>query len=130
MVDEEPIFKRHEVPPAAREACLAAGGTAVSRAASLAWARLLAEPQTLQRYGAWSGQEPLPGWLSELLQRFLVSEECQVSKLWAMSPMAARLCQWLRARLECHRVLMRMEEDRQNMGDLSTQLLEVWPLRL
>ncbi|OLP96043.1 hypothetical protein AK812_SmicGene21767 [Symbiodinium microadriaticum] len=49
---------------------------------------------------------------------------CLSSALWPLSPAASRLSAWLEARLDSHRVLMRMEEARQSMGDLSSQLLQ------
>ncbi|CAK9054336.1 Dynein axonemal heavy chain 9 (Axonemal beta dynein heavy chain 9) (Ciliary dynein heavy chain 9), partial [Durusdinium trenchii] len=129
-----PIFRRMAIPSHAQMAAVAAAGGAVgtpkvskppTRSETFAWAKLLAEPKSLDFFSAWDGNQPLPGWLAEVLQRFLISPDCHSSNLWSMSPAASRLSQWLHARLECHRVLMRMEDDRQSMGDLSTQLQEV-----
>eukprot|EP00435_Cladocopium_sp_Y103_P073486 s200_g43.t2 len=130
-----PIFKRRRVPSSAlAAACAAAGGAQVgvlkvsktpTRAEIFEWADALAKPQTLEVFNSWDGTQPLPGWLAEVLQSFLLSPDCHFSTLWSMSPAASRLSQWLHGRLECHRVLMRMEDDRQSMGDLSTQLIEV-----
>lgn len=132
--EDVPIFKRRRVPISAlAAACAAAGGQVgvpkvsktPTRAEIFEWADALAKPQSLEMFSSWDGAKPLPGWLAEVLQSFLLSPDCHSSTLWSMSPAASRLSQWLRGRLECHRVLMRMEDDRQSMGDLSTQLIEV-----
>ncbi|CAJ1363414.1 unnamed protein product [Effrenium voratum] len=96
-----------------------------SRAEMFDWAKTLAAAETLDTLSAAAAGQALPGWLAEVLEKFLACPDCEASQLWAMSPAAARISQWLRARLACHRVLMRMEDERQSMGDLSSQLVEV-----
>eukprot|EP00913_Durusdinium_trenchii_P027909 g26169.t1 len=95
-----PIFRRMAIPSHAQMAAVAAAGGAVGTPK-------VSKPPTR----------------SETLDEDI--RWCHSSNLWSMSPAASRLSQWLHARLECHRVLMRMEDDRQSMGDLSTQLQEV-----
>ncbi|CAJ1388688.1 unnamed protein product [Effrenium voratum] len=126
--DGAPVLTR-AVPKHALAAATAAAagpiGIPQERPRMFDWAKTLAAAETLDTLSAAAAGQALPGWLAEVLEKFLACPDCEASQLWAMSPAAARISQWLRARLACHRVLMRMEDERQSMGDLSSQLVEV-----
>ncbi|CAE7475238.1 unnamed protein product, partial [Symbiodinium sp. CCMP2456] len=129
-----PIFLRRRVPAGALSASTVAAGRAVgepkesrqpARNEILEWASNAANKEKLlPLLNDVPSSEPLPGWLAEVLEQFLARGECLSSALWALSPAASRMSAWLEARLDSHRVLMRMEEARQSMGDLSSQLLQ------
>jgi len=132
--DGTPIFLRRRVPTGALSASTAAAGRAVgepkesrqpARNEILEWASNAANKEKLlPLLNDVPSCDPLPGWLAEVLEQFLARGECLSSALWPLSPAASRMSAWLEARLDSHRVLMRMEEARQSMGDLSSQLLQ------